>query len=149
VIVEGWPAPPAAQGRYRPAVRIGDLVVSAGMTPRVNGQLVHVGRVGREVDLEAAGAAAAIAAGNAVAAVVEVAGSPEAIVGCLRLAVYVNAVDGFTEHSRVADSASDRLVELLGQRGLAARAALGVASLPGGAPVEVELWCAVAGPQPL
>jgi hypothetical protein len=55
--------------------------------------------------------------------------------------VYVNAVAGFTQHSAVADGASDRLAELLGEHGTVVRTDVGVASLPGGACVEVELTC--------
>jgi enamine deaminase RidA (YjgF/YER057c/UK114 family) len=137
------PEPPLAQGRYRTAVRHGGMVVSAGMTPRVDGELVHVGKVGLDLTLDEARAAAAVAAANAVAAVIDAAGSAEAIACCLRLAVYVNATDDFTDHSIVADAASERVESLLGERGRAARAAIGVASLPGGAPVEIELWCAL------
>jgi len=68
-------------------------------------------------------------------------GSLGGIGRALRLSVFVNATDGFTEHSRVADGASDRLVELLGERGVVVRTAVGVASLPGGACLEVELTC--------
>jgi enamine deaminase RidA (YjgF/YER057c/UK114 family) len=142
---EHLPEPPTAQGRYRTVVRYGAMVVSAGMTPRVDGVLVHVGKVGRELSLDEARAAAAVAAANAVAAVIESAGSADAIACCLRLAVYVNATDDFTAHSVVADAASERVESLLGERGRAARAAIGVASLPGGAPVEIELWCALTG----
>ncbi len=133
------PPPPRPQGSYRPATAAGDLLLTAGMTPRVHGVLHHVGRVGAEVDLEDARAAAAIAAGNAVSALVELTGSADAIGQVLRLTVYVNAAPGFTQHSAVADGASARLVELLGERGSAVRSAVGVSSLPGGACVEVEL----------
>ncbi|WP_169799288.1 RidA family protein, partial [Nocardioides jensenii] len=103
--------------------------------------LQHVGRVGAEVSLEEGQAAAAIAAANAVSAAAAAAGSLDAIGRVLRMTVYVNAAADFTEHSRVADGASQRLVELLGDRGAAVRSAVGVASLPGGACVEVELTC--------
>ncbi len=115
--------------------------MTAGMTPRVDGVLQHVGQVGAEVSVSAARAAAATAAGNAVSALADVLGSKDAIGEVLRLTVYVNAVVGFAQHSTVADGASARLAELLGERGAAVRSAVGVSSLPGGACVEIELTC--------
>lgn len=135
------PNPPRPQGSYRPAVAAGDLVVTAGMTARVEGVLQHVGQVGGEVDPADAQLAAGIAAANAVSAVAELLGTTEAITQVLRMTVYVNAVAGYTGHTAVADGASRRLVELLGTRGAAVRSAVGVSSLPGGACVEVELTC--------
>jgi len=61
------------------------------------------------------------------------------------MTVYVCAVDDFIDHSKVADAASQRLVAFLGDRGRAARSAVGAHSLPGGAPVEVELTCWLRG----
>lgn len=133
------PPPPRPQGHYVPASRAGSLVMTAGMTPRVDGQLVVTGRVGDAVDVDAARHAATICATNALSALVDAAGSADAIVGLLRMTVYVHAASGFTEHSRVADAATDALVAHLGERGRCARSAVGVASLPGDAPVEIEL----------
>jgi enamine deaminase RidA (YjgF/YER057c/UK114 family) len=135
------PEAPAPQGRYLAALVAGELVLTAGMTPRVDGELRHVGRVGKDVSLDEARDAARIAASNAVAAAAAETGSLDGIARALRLVVFVNAVDGFTRHSVVADAASARLVELLGDRGAVVRTAVGVASLPGGACVEVELSC--------
>lgn len=138
-MVTPLPAPPRPQGRYVPASRAGDLVTTAGMTPRVDGTLVVTGQVGGAVDLDRAREGAAIAARNALVAVLSQAGDLDRVAGLLRMTVYVNAVPGYTEHSAVADAATDALVEHLGERGLCARSAVGVASLPGDAPVEVEL----------
>jgi len=115
--------------------------MTAGMTPRVEGRLLHLGQVGAEVSLEDARTAVAIATSNAVSAVAALVGSTDGIGQALRLTVYVNAVQGFTGHSQVADAASARLAELLGERGSVVRSAVGVSSLPGGACVEVELTC--------
>lgn len=135
------PPPPSPQGRYVPALDADSLIVTAGMTPRVDGILQHTGTVGWDVTVDQAKAAARIAAANALAAAATVAGSTEAIRRAVRMTVYVNAIDGFTEHSAVADGASEVLEEVLGQRGAVVRSAVGVASLPGGACVEVELTC--------
>lgn len=144
MLSEELPNPPAPQGSYVPAVVHGALVMTAGMTPRVDGALRHRGQVGADVSVEEAQEAAAIAAGNALAAAVAALGPDREVERVLRLSVYVNAVAGFTEHSRVADGASGRLRALLGEAAGACRVAVGVASLPGGACVELELTCSWA-----
>ncbi len=137
------PPPPRPQGRYVPTSRVGDTVFTAGMTPRVDGELQVVGQVGGEVELEEARRGAVIAARNALSAVVAEAGSLEAVTALGKMTVFVNAAPGFTQHSAVADAATDALVEVLGERGLCARSAVGVGSLPGGACVEIELTAVV------
>lgn len=133
------PAPPRAQGSYVPAVVEAGIVVTAGMTPRVDGELVHTGRVGVEVSLEDAQAAASIALGNALSAALAALGDDRRLERILRLTVYVACGPDFTAQTAVADGASARLQDLLGDRGRASRSAVGVASLPGGACVELEL----------
>lgn len=133
------PAPPRPQGHYVPTSRAGDLVTTAGMTPRVDGTLAITGRVGDVVDLDEARRGAAIAASNALSAVVDAVGGLDHVIGLARLTVYVHAASGFTQHTAVADAATDALVAHLGDLGRCARSAVGVASLPGDAPVEVEL----------
>lgn len=148
LLLRQLPPPPLPQGGYVPAVAHAGLVVTAGMTPRINGVLHHQGQVGDDLTVEAAREAAAIAAGNALAAAVAALAPGERLHRCLRLTVYVNAAAGFSGHTAVADGASARLRELLGDRGAAARTAVGVTSLPGGACVELELTCTygTAGP---
>jgi enamine deaminase RidA (YjgF/YER057c/UK114 family) len=137
------PPLPRPQGGYVPAVRHGDLVITAGMTPRIDGVLTHRGQVGTDVSIDDARAAAAIAVANALSAAVSVLDTGQ-VPRVVHLAVYVNAAVGFEQHTAVADGASDRLRELLGDAGAASRAAVGVTSLPGGACVEVVLTCGVA-----
>ena len=143
------PTPPRPQGGYVPAVAhghrpgvVGGTVVTAGMTPRVDGVVQHPGQVGSEVTLADAQVAAAIAAENALAAALAALTGEQRLDRVLRMTVYVNAAPGFDQHTAVADGASRRLRELLGEDGDAARAAVGVTSLPGGACVELELTCA-------
>lgn len=143
------PPAPRPQGGYVPAAAYavmadgtGGLVMTAGMTPRVSGAVQHPGQVGADVTVGDARAAAAIAAGNALAAAVASLPAGQVLDRVLRMTVYVNAAPGFAEHTAVADGASERLRELLGTRGDAARAAVGVTSLPGDACVELELTCA-------
>lgn len=141
------PAPPRPQGGYVPATvlprgPVGGLIMTAGMTARVDGVLQHRGRVGHDLDLATARAAAVIAVDNALAATLAALGPERRLDRVLRLVVYVNADPGFEDHPAVADGASARLRELLGEVGDAARSAVGVTSLPGGACVELELTCA-------
>ena len=137
------PPTPRPQGRYLPAVVHGGIAYSAGMTPRADGELIRRGTVGVEVTAEQARELAGRAADNALSAVAAAAGGIGNVARCLRLTVYVAAVPGFTAHSTVADGASDALWERLGERAAVARSAIGVAGLPSGAPVEVELTAAV------
>ena len=137
------PSAPTPQGRYIPATVHGGLAYSAGMTPRVDGVLVARGTVGGDIPIEHAAELAGLAATNAVAAIAAAVGGAHNIVRCLRLTVYIAAAAGFTGHSAVADGASMALHDRLGERGTAARSAIGVAGLPGGAPIEVELTAAV------
>lgn len=136
----GTAVPP--QGAYLPAVVYGGLAWTAGMTPRRYGELVVQGIVGRDLDMAAAREAAAIAADNAVTALAEAVGLA-GIDRVVKMTVFIAAVDGFTAHSAVADGASRMLRERLGERGAVARSAVGVRTLPSGAPVEVELVAAV------
>lgn len=137
------PPPPRPQGHYVPTSRVGDLVLTAGMTPRVDGVLAITGRVGDTVDLDEARRGAAIAASNALSAVVDAVGGMDHVVGLARMTVYVHAASGFTQHTAVADAATDALVTHLGDVGRCARSAVGVASLPGDAPVEIELTAVI------
>jgi len=142
-VPEPLPTAPAPQGAYRPVVVAGSLAVTAGMTPRVDGELVVRGIVGRELDVNLATEAAHLAGRNAVAALITEAGGPEAVQRCLRMTVFVACVDGFTELSAVADGASRAIREHLPEAGLPVRSSVGVQALPGGAPVEVELMAAL------
>jgi enamine deaminase RidA (YjgF/YER057c/UK114 family) len=131
------------QGAYVPAVVHGGFAWTAGMTPRRHGDLVVEGVVGRDLDVATAREAAGLAADNAITALVEAVGLA-GIERAVKMTVFIAAVDGFTAHATVADGASTVLRERLGQRGVVARSAVGVRTLPSGAPVEVELVAAVA-----
>ncbi|AWT55027.1 RidA family protein [Mycolicibacterium smegmatis] len=134
---------PVPQGDYRPAVRHGTVIYTAGMTPRSDGDLVYVGVVGDSIDVDRARTAARHAATNAAFAAESCLFASEAIAQVLRMIVFVASTPTFTEHSRVADAASEVLRERYGEEALGARTAVGVACLPGGAPVEIELTAAV------
>ncbi|EFH89775.1 RidA family protein [Ktedonobacter racemifer] len=124
---------------YVPAVQVGKLVFASGQTPTVAGKLTIQGKLGREVSIEQGQEAARQAVLNCLAEVRGLTGSLDAIVRIVKLNGYVASAEGFTEQPRVINGASTLLEEIFGKTGKHARAALGVAELPAGAPVEVEM----------
>jgi enamine deaminase RidA (YjgF/YER057c/UK114 family) len=141
------PPVPAPVAAYVPAVRFSDLVFTSGQLPLVDGQLKAVGQVGTAVSAEEAYACARIAALNGLAAVADATGDLDVIARVVKVVVYVSSAPGFTGQPQVANGASDLLGEIFGGAGRHARSAVGVASLPLDAPVEVELVVA-AGSTP-
>ncbi|MEU3271144.1 RidA family protein [Saccharomonospora sp. NPDC006951] len=133
---------PQPQGHYQPVRRCGGILATAGMTPRLRGEMCHPGRVGADVTADDAREAARVSVRNALMALTI---EDEALerVRVLRMTVYVAAAEGFAEHSFVADAASDVLVQVLGERGKCARSAVGVATLPSRACIEIELTAAL------
>lgn len=130
--------PPLAA--YVPAVRSGDLVFTAGQIPLRDGHLVATGRVGESVSAEQARECAQQCALNALAAVASVAdGGLAAIQQIVKVVVYVAGTADFTGQPAVANGASELMGAVFGAAGGHARSAVGVASLPMDAPVEVEL----------
>lgn len=137
-------APPVPQGRYRPARRHADVIYTSGMTPRDNGELRFAGPVRASDPVESWRDAVRLACRNALTAASLQLAPGEHIAAVLSLTVYIHAEAGFTQHSRLADFASDFLFDELGEAGIGSRAAVGVASLPGNAPVEIQLVAAAA-----
>ncbi|GAA4988518.1 RidA family protein [Kineococcus glutinatus] len=127
---------------YRPAVRDGDLVWTAGQLPLVDGRLPRTGRVGEGEGLvppaEATGLARTCAL-NALAAVASVVGDLDAVERVVKVVGFIASDPAFTGQPAVLNGASDLLAEVFGDAGHHARSAVGVAVLPLGAPVEVEL----------
>ncbi len=135
----GSPARPLAL--YRPALMWGEWLLVSGQLPMRDGVLLHAGRVGDGVGLEEAREAARQCALNGLAAAAAALDSEAALEGLrvLRTAGYVAAAPGFEQQPEVIDGASELLREALGEEnGVGARAAIGVASLPRGACVEIE-----------
>lgn len=135
---------PIPQGQYRPAVRYENLVFSAGMTPRKDGVLLMSGKVKRETSVETYRVAVQQATDNALTAIRNTLIQEEKIQQILSLTVYVNGEEGYTAHSKLGDLASDYLYDQLGDGGIGARAAIGVVSLPGNAPIEIQIVAAVS-----
>ena len=134
--------PPLAA--YVPAVRTGDLVFTAGQIPLRDGALLATGKVGAEVSADEARACAEQCALNALAAIVSVVGDLAAIEQIVKVVVYVASAPEFTGQPAVANGASELLGAVFGDAGVHARSAVGAASLPLDAPVEVELVARVA-----
>lgn len=137
------PPAPSPAGAYVPAVRDGDHVWTAGQLPLVGGALPVTGLVGREVTPEAAQDLARTCALNALAAVAGVV-DLDAIVRIVKVVGFVASAEGFVAQSLVVNGASTLLAEIFGEAGVHARSAVGVAALPLGAPVEIELVARVA-----
>jgi enamine deaminase RidA (YjgF/YER057c/UK114 family) len=124
---------------YVPAVRLDDVVYTAGQLPLVNGALRAVGKVGADVSVDDAVDCAKIAALNGLAAVVDLAGDLDVITRVVKVTVYVASASEFIEQPVIANGASQLLGDIFGAPGRHARSAVGVAVLPLDAPVEVEL----------
>jgi enamine deaminase RidA (YjgF/YER057c/UK114 family) len=135
-------APPLAS--YVPAVRTGNLVFTAGQLPLVDGALTVTGHLGADVEVEVARSLARTCALNGLAAVAAILpGGIDDIVRVVRVVGYVASTPEFTQQPAVVNGASEVLGEIFPGAGGHARSAVGVAVLPLGAPVEVELTCEV------
>ncbi|PRA80767.1 RidA family protein [Microbacterium sp. MYb66] len=133
------PAVAAPVAAYVPAVTHGGLVYTSGQLPFVDGALPAVGKVGAEVSAEDAKTYARTCALNALAAAADAAGGIDRIAGVLRVGGFVASAEGFTGQPGIVNGASEVLGEIFGDAGRHARAAVGVAELPLGSPVEVEV----------
>ncbi|MFJ6617313.1 RidA family protein [Kitasatospora sp. NPDC091335] len=137
----GLTLPPVAApvAAYVPAVQSGDLVFTSGQLPVVGGKLPTTGKVGAEVSPEEAKELAQICALNALAAVKSVIGDLDRIERVVKVVGFVAAAPDFIAVPAVVNGASELLGAVLGEAGVHARSAVGVAVLPLDAPVEVEL----------
>jgi enamine deaminase RidA (YjgF/YER057c/UK114 family) len=133
--------PPAPQpvGSYVPIVQTGNLLYTSGTLPMKDGQVAYTGAVGEAVSVEDGREAARLCAINALAIVKGHLGSLERVVRVVKLTGFVQSPAGFGQQPAVVNGASDLLVEVFGEKGKHARAAVGVASLPLNASVELEM----------
>jgi enamine deaminase RidA (YjgF/YER057c/UK114 family) len=136
------PAKPAAN--YVPYVESGNLLITSGQLPMKDGKLMAMGLLGRELGTEAGKLAAKWCAVNVLAQARAALGDMERIKRIVKITVFVASTPDFTEHHLVANGASDFLAAALGERGHHARSAVGTASLPMNAPVEIEAMIEVA-----
>ena len=131
-------------GNYVSVVQHGDQVYVSGQIPRVGNTVVVTGRAGADVSVEQARLAAKVCAMRALALLRQSLGSLERVKQILRMTVYVQSAQDFTQQSEVADAASEVLHAVLGSAGVHTRTSVGVVQLPKNASVELDLIAAVA-----
>src|SRR6266403_349328 len=133
------PAPPEPFGTYVEAVQTGNLLFLTGMLPTEGRAAKFVGRIGAELDVETGRKAAHLAALNALAVARKHLGSLDKVTRVVRLGVAVATSGDVRDQPRVADAASDLLQDVFGKEKNPCRLVYGVASLPLGTPVELEI----------
>jgi enamine deaminase RidA (YjgF/YER057c/UK114 family) len=138
------PDVPAAIANYVPAVRSGNLVFLAGQIAKGGDGKFLTGKVGRDLTVEQGAEVARICAIQLVAVLKAEVGDLAKVKRIVRVGGFVNCTDDFTQQPKVVNGASDLLVAVFGEAGRHARAAVGVNSLPAGAPVEIELVAEIA-----
>jgi len=131
------PDAPTPFGAYVPAVQTGNLLFLSGMLATSGHTATAVGIVGKDLDANAGRAAAYTAALNALTK--NQLGSLNRVSHVVRLGVYIAATPKFTEHPKIADAASELLRDVFGEETVSSRLVFGVASLPLGSPVELEV----------
>jgi enamine deaminase RidA (YjgF/YER057c/UK114 family) len=138
------PTPAKPVGAYVPALRSGSYVYTSGQLPIEDGRLTSTGKVGADVTVEQANAAARLAGINALAAVHDLVGI-DAVARIVKVVGFVASAPGFTDQAKVLNGASELIGQIFGEAGVHARSAVGVAELPLGSSVEVELIAEVQG----
>ncbi|MGA0082737.1 MAG: RidA family protein [Candidatus Nanopelagicales bacterium] len=133
------PEVPAPLAAYIPAKKTGHVIFTAGQLPLLKGELICKGLLGQDVDVEQAYQAARICTLNALAAIKGVIEDLDQIVQVVRVVGYVASTPTFIQQPAIVNGASELLLEIFGEVGKHARSAVGVASLPLNASVEIEL----------
>lgn len=139
------PEPPPPVASYLPVVMVGSLAYVSGQIPVRDGGLPRTGLVGADLTLEEAIEEARFCGINVLAHLRAAAGSLDHVARIVRLGVFVASAPGFRAQPLVANGASELMVEVFGEAGRHARATVGVAELPLGAPVEVEAIAELRG----
>jgi len=124
---------------YIPAIRTGDYVYTSGQVPFAEGKLKYSGKIGLDLSVEEGQKAAALCALNALSAIKSEIGDLNNIERIVKVTVFVNSADGFTDQPKVANGASEFLGKIFGEAGKHARSAVGVNELPVNSAVEVEM----------
>ena len=120
--------------------RVDSSIYVAGQLPYKDGELLGQGTLGRDVEMETARDLSRQAALNALAVAADAAGDLDRV-RIVQMLVFVASTPEFGEQSRVADAASELLIDVLGENGRHARTAIGVAGLPRNSPVEIQMVC--------
>ena len=138
------PTPPQPFGAYVESVQSDRLLFLSGMLPVVDHKPQFVGRLGREIDIESGRAALQTASLNALAAARAHLGTLDRVTRIVRLGVYLATFGDFFDQPKVADAASELFESIFGKEKTSVRTVLGVASLPLGMPVELEVMLELA-----
>lgn len=133
------PKPPAVAGSYVPWVRTGNLLYLAGTISSLDGQMTHVGQVGKEQTVQSGYDAARVCALNSLANIKAATGSLESVKQFVLVTGFVNAVSGFADSPAVINGASELFGKLYGEAGKHARAAVAAAGLPKGSTAEIQV----------
>jgi enamine deaminase RidA (YjgF/YER057c/UK114 family) len=133
------PPKPSPMAQYVSAVSTGNLVFVAGHGPHRDGELIYKGKLGQDVDVERGYEAAQLVALNMLASLKAEIGDLDRVKRVVKLLGMVNCVPDFGQQPEVINGASDLLVDIFGERGRHARSAVGMASLPRGISVEIEM----------
>jgi enamine deaminase RidA (YjgF/YER057c/UK114 family) len=137
------PPAPRPVAAYIPSVRHGDLIFLSGQIPMRDGKVAFEGQAGFKQALEQAQEAARICTLNALAVAADAAGGIDNLKRVVKVVVYVASHEGFTQQHLVANACSTLLVDIFGEAGRHARAAVGVAELPLNSTVEIDITFAV------
>jgi enamine deaminase RidA (YjgF/YER057c/UK114 family) len=138
------PAAPTPFGTYVETVRTGNLLFFSGMLPVVDHKPKYVGRLGKELDVEAGRDAAYTAALSVLASAKSHLGSLDRVIRVVKLGVFMATSGDFFDQPRVADAASDLFRDVFGIEKTSTRLVIGVASLPLGVPIELDVIFEVA-----
>ena len=138
------PAAPTPFGNYVEATQTGSLLFLSGMLPVVDHKAKYLGRLGKELDVEAGRDAAYTAALSALAAAKEYLGSLDRVARVVRFSIFIATAGDFFDQPRIADAISDLFRDVFGIEKIPVRLVIGVASLPLGMPVELEVIFEVA-----
>ena len=133
------PEAPKPLAAYIPAIKIDNLVFTAGQLPMLDGKVIAEGKLGAEVSNELGIKAAEMCALNCLSAIKSVVGNLDNIEQIVKVTVFVNSADGFTSQPLIANGASEFLVKIFGEAGKHVRSAVGANGLPLNAPVEIEM----------
>lgn len=137
------PNAPKPLASYIPAVRVGNLVFTAGQLPIMDGILIYKGKIGKEITEEDGKKAAQICALNCFSVIKNEIGNLDNIERVIKLTVFVNSANGFINQPQVANGASELVKEIFGENGMHVRSAVGVSELPMNAAVEIEMIVSV------
>ena len=133
------PEPPQPAGAYTRAIRAEGLIFVAGQLPLRNGEIAYAGKIGSDLSVDEGFAACQLCALNALSILEAEIGSLDEVKQIVRMSGFVCSAPGFTDQAKVVNGASELMKDVLGNRGVHARLAVGVSELPLGAAVELEV----------